>query len=362
MWINVSKDKLIESLSPLQDVVEKRMVNPNLSNILMEAKGKELIMKATNLQIGMITSTKADIREEGSLGINGKKLYEIVKSFSSDEVSIKTLTPTHCEVSDGKSPFKILYSSPEGFPEFPEPRFEIEGFPTKIIKEFIRKTFFSINVKDSRFVINGVLFKIEENKSIMVSTDGHRLSYTETEFNTSHKKEFLILKTVLQKLQRAEEETISIGEDERNIFFKFDGKIMNVSKVEGRFPNYQIVFPDEINYEIIVNKNALLESIKRASIIIDERVSGISFEVVAGKITVKSLNPDLGEFKEDLEADYNGEQFELIFNPRYLIEFLSVVDSDLVKFYMKEVGKAVVFEPLNEEIKHLYVVMPISKA
>lgn len=361
MWINVSKEKLAEGLYPLQDIVEKRMVNPNLSNILLTTEKNTLIMKATNLQIGMITTVEAEVKEEGSLGINGKKFYEIVKSFSGEEVSIKTLTPTHCEVSDGKSPFKLVYSSPEGFPEFPEPKFDIREFPSNVIKEFIRKTSFSINVKDSRFVINGVLFKIEENKAIMVSTDGHRLSYVETDFSTNINKEFLVLKPVLQKLQRAEQEKMEIGEDERNIFFKFDGKIMNVSKVEGRFPNYKVVFPEEINYEVIVNKEKLLDSIKRASIIIDERETGVNFIVSEGKLTLKSVNPDIGEFKEDIEADYKGGEFDLLFNPRYIIEFLSVVDSDLIKFYTEEIGKAVVFEPLNEEIKHLYVVMPIIK-
>jgi len=359
MWIKISKEKMVENLTPLQDVIERRIINPSLSNILLIAEKKSLEMRATNLQIGIRTKFDADVQEDGKIEIDGKKLYEIIKSFSSEDFSIKTLTPNHCEVSDGKSPFKILYSSPEGFPEFPTPKFDIKDFPSEIFKEFIRKTYFAINVKDSRFVINGVLFKLSEGKAIMISTDGHRLSYVEKEYEFPEEKEYQILKNVLSKLQKTEEETISIGEDERNIFFKFDGKIMNVSKVEGKFPNYKAVFPDKINYEAIVNRDSLLEAIKRASIIIDERVSGVDFLLEKGKMTVKSLNPDLGEFKEEMEVDYSGESFGILFNPRYIIEFLSTVDSDLIKFYTQEIGKAVVFEPLNEGLKYLYVVMPI---
>ncbi len=360
MWIKLERNELAKALSSLQDVVERRIINPKLSNILVIAKGENVEFRATNLQMGVKTEIAAQIEEEGTIAINGKKFYEISRSLSGDSVEVKTISPTHCEINDGKSPFKLVYSGPEGFPEFPQPKIELKDFPSQIMKEFIRKTLFSINQKDSRFIINGVLFKILRGKAIMVSTDGHRLSLVEKEIEyVGDEKEYILLKNVLSKLQRAEDEKISLGDDERNIFFQFNNKIINVSKVEGRFPNYQVVFPREINYEVIVNRENLQESLRRASIIIDEKQGGVRFIVGEGFMEVSAQNPDLGEFKERIEADYKGEGFRITFNPRYISEFLSVVDSDLIKMYFDEVGKAVVFEPVHDIVLYKYVVMPI---
>ncbi len=360
MWIKLERNELTKALSSLQDVVERRIINPKLSNILAIAKGENVEFRATNLQMGVKTEVGAQIEEEGTIAINGKKFYEISRSLSGDTVEVKTISPTHCEINDGKSPFKLVYSGPEGFPEFPQPTIDLKDFPSQIMKEFIRKTLFSINQKDSRFIINGVLFKILKGKALMVSTDGHRLSLVEKEIEYSGEdKEYILLKNVLAKLQRAEDEKISLGDDERNIFFEFDKKIINVSKVEGRFPNYEVVFPKEINYEVIINRENLQESLRRASIIIDEKQGGVRFTVGEGFMEVSAQNPDLGEFKERIEADYKGEGFRITFNPRYISEFLSVVDSDLIKMYFDEVGKAVVFEPLHDIVNYKYVVMPI---
>ena len=360
MWIKTGKESLSKALSSIQDVVEKRLINPKLSNVLMKTEGDKLELRATNLQIGIKTWVEAEVKEEGEIAINGRKIYEIVRSFSGESVELKTISSTHCEVNDGKSPFKLVYSGPEGFPEFPAPKIEVQDFPSEIMKEFIRKTIFSINQKDSRFIINGVLFKLDNGKAIMVSTDGHRLSLVEKDFDyQGQTKEYILLKNVLAKLQRAEEETLSFGDDERNIFFQFDGKTINVSKVEGRFPNYEVVFPRTINYEVIINREALQDSLRRASIIIEERQGGVRFRVEEGYMEISSQNPDLGEFREKIEADYRGDGFKITFNPRYITEFLSVVDSDLVKMYFDEVGKAVVFEPVHDVVNYKYVVMPI---
>ncbi len=362
MWIKTERNELTKALSSLQDVVERRIINPKLSNVLVIARGDNVEFRATNLQMGVKTSIPAEVKEEGTIAINGKKFYEISRSLSGDTVEVKTITPTHCEINDGRSPFKLVYSGPEGFPEFPEPTIHLKDFPAEIMKEFIRKTLFSINQRDSRFIINGVLFKIGGGKALMVSTDGHRLSLVEKEIEyDGEEKEYILLKNLLTKLQRAEDETISMGDDERNIFFEFDKKIINVSKVEGRFPNYEVVFPKEINYEVIVNREKLHEALRRASIIIDEKQRGVKFSVSEGLMEINAQNPDLGEFKEQMEADYKGEPFNIIFNPRYITEFLSVVDSDLIKMYFDEVGKAVVFEPLHEIVNYKYVVMPIRE-
>ncbi len=360
MLVNIETEKFLEELSYVQNVVEKKTVNPILSNVLIKAEKGGLELRATNLQIGLISRVEAEVEEEGEIAVDAKKLYEIVRSMPEGNVVMRSVSANQIELVKDSINFRLLFFAAEEFPPFPEPKIEVEGIYFPLLREMIKRTYFAINPKETRFFLNGALMEIKEGKIRMVTTDSHRLSYVEKEIEIEGavEKSLLLPKKVLTELQRMEEETIAIGEDERNIYFKIGGRILNATKVEGRFPEYEPLLHQLHPHEFIVNREVLLEALKRAAIMVADS-SGVKFEVGDRKVKIIAVNPDLGEMEEDIETDYAGEKLSISFNHKFLIEFLNSTDADLVKFSLRSVQEPIRIEPVGEEITQIYIVMPL---
>lgn len=359
MLMKVERDLLLEELSVVQNVVEKKTVNPILANVLLKTNQNELELRATNLQIGIITKVEAQIEEAGEIAVDAKKIYEIVRSLPEGQLSIQKVSLNQIEIKSRTINFRILYFPAEEFPPFPEPKVEIDGIYFPLIREMIKRTYFAINPKETRFFLNGALLEIKEGKMNMVTTDSHRLCYVEKEIDVNTEKSLLLPKKVLNELQRMEEEIIAIGEDERNIYFKIGKRILNATKVEGKFPEYTPLLNQQYNYEFIVNRALLLDSLKRASILMSDLSPGVKLEVENKKMKVIAVNPDLGELEEELETDYMGEKLVINLNQKFLIEFLNSTPSDLIKFSIKSVQEPVRIEPVGDELNQVYIVMPL---
>ncbi len=358
MLVKIDTEKFLEELSYVQNVVEKKTVNPILSNVLIKAKEGGLELRATNLQIGLISNVEAEVEEAGEIAVDAKKLYEIVRSMPEGEVTIRSISANQIELVKDSINFRLLFFPAEEFPPFPEPKIEVEGIYFPLLREMIKRTYFAINPKETRFFLNGALMEIKEGKIRMVTTDSHRLSYVEKEIEASVEKSLLLPKKVLTELQRMEEETIAIGEDERNIYFRIGNRMLNATKVEGKFPEYEPLLHQPHPHEFVTNREVLLEALKRAAIMVTDS-SGVKFEVGERKVKIIAVNPDLGEMEEEIETDYAGEKLSISFNHKFLIEFLNSTDADLVKFSLRSVQEPIRIEPIGEEITQIYIVMPL---
>jgi DNA polymerase-3 subunit beta len=365
MKFSIKRDDILSELQLLQGIVEKRNTMPILANILINATQNEVELIGTDLEVGLKTHFPAQIEETGSLTISGKKLFEIVRSLAEEkQVLFNESKDLMMEITSGESEFKVLCLSKEDYPQVPEPKFEKNiVLPLEKMKEMIDRVYFAIT-QEQRYYLNGALMLLHDGQMELVSTDGHRLAYTrlpiEGQKIEGEIKEIVSKKT-LNELRKFEDESVEFDQDENNLFFRVKNRTLISRIIEGKFPNYEAVIPKENPYRLEVPREKIVDAIKRVSLLSTERSKGVRFNIESNQIKLFSSNPEIGEARDRVEVDYQGEGMEVGFNSQYLIDFLATVKSKTVMIELKDENSAVLMRPSEDDnIKYLYVLMPMK--
>jgi len=364
MKFSIAKEAFLEELQILQGIVEKRNTMPILANILMNVREADIELTGTDLEVGMRTHIGAEIEEPGAITVNGKKIFEIVKSLpegQSVEVGIKDET---IEIRAGESEFKILCLAKEDYPQVPDAKFERSiVLPLQDVKDMIDRVFFAIT-QEQRYYLNGALLSLKNRQIELVSTDGHRLSYTrKTEDGLKLDKELsvIVAKKTLSEIRKLEDETVAFDLDENNLFFRVGPRTLISRIIESKFPNYQAVIPKDNAGRLVIAREELAGAIRRVSLLSAERSKGIKFTVEKNKLRLFSSNPEIGEARDRLAVEYKGQDLEIGFNAQYLLDFLTAVGSEKVVFEIKDENSAVLLKPEAEEaLTNVYVLMPMK--
>ncbi len=178
MKFSVPKEIFLDELQLLQGIVEKRNTMPILANILMNVSEKEVDLTGTDLEVGLKTHFSAEIEKPGAITVNGKKIFEIVKSLPEGQAVTVEQKAETIEITAGESEFKVLCMQKEDYPQVPEAKFEKKiELPLKDVKAMIDRVFYAIT-QEQRYYLNGALLSLKNKHMELVSTDGHRLSYT----------------------------------------------------------------------------------------------------------------------------------------------------------------------------------------
>jgi len=364
MRFSIPKEAFLSELQILQGIVEKRNTMPILANILMNVQEGDMELVGTDLEVGLRTHLAADIQRPGAITVNGKKIFEIVKSLpegQSVEVELKDET---IELKSGESEFKILCLAKEDYPQVPDGKFEkgIE-LPLGDVKEMIDRVFFAIT-QEQRYYLNGALLSLKNRQIELVSTDGHRLSYTrkaEDGLKVDKETSVIVAKKTLAEIRKLEDETISFDLDENNLFFRVGPRTLISRIIESKFPNYQAVIPKDNPGRLTIGREDLAGAIRRVSLLSAERSKGIKFTVEKNRLRLFSSNPEIGEARDRLTVDYKGQDLEIGFNAQYLLDFLTAVGSEKVVFEIKDENSAVLLRPETDEaITNIYVLMPMK--
>lgn len=365
MKFSISKEDILKELQLLQGIVEKRNTMPILANILINASKDEIELTGTDLEVGLRTRFPAQIEEEGSITISGKKIFEIVKSLpGAQTISFKEAGDLTMEITAGESEFKVLCLSKEDYPQVPEPKFEKNiVLPLDKFKEMIEKVYYAIT-QEQRYYLNGALMILKNNQMDLVSTDGHRLSYTSNAIEKLKVEEeirVIVAKKTLNELRRFENETLEFDLDENNLFFKVKNRILISRIIEGKFPNYEAVIPKDNPRTLTLSREEITDAIRRVSILSTERSKGIKFNIEKNELKLFSSNPEIGEARDKISIDYDGEDVEIGFNSQYLLDFLSTVKSEKICFELKDENSATLMRPeVEEDIKYISVLMPMK--
>ncbi len=364
MQFIIGKTPFLKELNMIQGVVEKKSTIPILSNLLLEAKGGELSIKATDLDVSITTGCEAEIRTEGSLCIQAKKLFEIVRALPEADIEIKSGEKDNVTILCERSKFRMPGLATDNFPNLPELTGEITSLPADLVRTFIARTSFAITSAESRYILNGAKFELTSEAIRMIATDGHRLSFIEKKVGFGdEKKEFLIPRKTLAELARLCAETedpIEFGSDSNHLFFKVGKRTLTSRTLSGQFPNYEQVIPKENNHHITIESDRVASAVRRVSLMADERSHAIKFEISEGKINVTSNAADVGEAGETLSVDFSGPDFTVGFNAQYLLDFFSVVQDNEVIFDFKDGSSQVQLRPKNEvDYEFKYIVMPM---
>jgi DNA polymerase-3 subunit beta len=364
MKFSLPKETFLAELQILQGIVEKRNTMPILANILMNVSEGSIELVGTDLEVGLRTHVGATIEKTGAITVNGKKIFEIVKSLPEGQAVELELKDETLEIRSGESEFKVLCLAKEDYPQVPDAGFE-RGIvlPLQDVKDMIDRVFYAIT-QEQRYYLNGALLSLKNRQIELVSTDGHRLSYTKKAqdgLKLDKDLSVIVAKKTLNEIRKFEEETIAFDLDENNLFFRVGARTLISRIIESKFPNYQAVIPKDNPGRLVLARAELADAIRRVSLLSAERSKGIKFTLEKNRLRLFSSNPEIGEARDKLAVDYKGQDLEIGFNAQYLLDFLTAVSSEKIVFELKDENSAVLMRPETEEgLTNTYVLMPMK--
>ncbi|MBI4687458.1 MAG: DNA polymerase III subunit beta [Nitrospirae bacterium] len=366
MKLRVERQEIQRVLQNIQGVVEKKTTMPILSHFLLRADKTTSII-ATDLDIAIKSAVKAEVIDKGSLCIPGRKLFEIVKEVDAD-ILLESQENNWLRVLSGKSTFKLMGLPEEEYPALPEPAQSEEfNMSTALLKTMIEKTIYATGDNDPRYTLNGLLMHIAPKKKNIelkiVGTDGHRLSLiaSEIEGKISGEKKPIVPKKAAHELSRLLQESsgnVTIGIDRNHMFFTFDDVALTSRLIEGTYPNYEQVIPQNNEKKAAIEKTGFLRALKRTSIMSREGTNAVRLDIETGKLTLISINPDVGEAREEMDMQYKGEPITTGFNARYLMDILKAIEGDSIRMELQDaLSPAILREP--EGTDYTCVIMPM---
>jgi DNA polymerase-3 subunit beta len=327
----IKQSVLKDELGFVQGIVEKKSTIPVLSNILIESVGENNIrIVGTDLDVTIRCEATADIKKAGSMCVQARKLFDIVRLLPDTDVHFIKDENEWVKLNCGKSNFRLAGVSREQFPEVPNFKSAPMKLSADIFNHFIQSTAFAITNEQSRFTLSGAKFMIDGAMARMVTTDGHRLAFIEKKLNTeaTDAMDALIPKKALMELTKIARDAkgeVSFGEDPNHIYFEVNGRLLITRKLSGTFPNYEMVIPKDNDKTAIFDAEEMKNAIRRVSLMADERTRSVRMTVRANEIEIGAQSSEEGEASEKVVADYTGEEVEVGFNAQYLQEFLNVV-------------------------------------
>ncbi len=363
--IKAAQQKLLEALQSVAGIVERRHTLPILANVLMRKTGEDIEFTTSDLEIQVRTHAELG-GDAGSFAttVGARKMIDILRALPADQVITLTAAQSKLTLTGGKSRFTLQTLPADDFPLVNEavdfgPQFSV---PQKTLKTLINQVHFAMAVHDIRYYLNGILFVAEGKTLTLVATDGHRLGLAQAQLDNDIPKQEVILprKTVLelQRLLKDEDTAIDMRFAGNQAKFAFSGMEFVTKLVEGKFPDYNRVIPKGHKNTLTLGRAPLLACLQRAAILTSEKFKGVRVNLEPGVLRIASSNAEQEEAKEELEVDYNGDMIEIGFNVTYLMEALSNISQDMVKFELQD-GSASALLTVPGQTGFKYVVMPM---
>ncbi len=361
MKFSATKEKLLEGLQQVQNVVSTRTTLPILSNVLLQAKGGEVLLTTTDLDVGVRGAFEASVEKDGATTLPARRLFTIIRELPSSEVSIEVDGKNAASIRSGQSFFKILGLPEEEFP--PLPKFDSAKVVTirqKDLRDGLRKTSYAISTDETRYVLNGLLFSFKENKLTLVATDGRRLAMVdiELEFPKSHEADIIVPTKAVTELGRllGEDGEVKVSVGSGQIAFDLNNTLLVSKLIEGNYPNYKQVIPTETKERVTLERETFLNSLRRVSLLASDKSNSIKLNFSKNNIDITANTPEVGEAKESLPVAYKGRDFSIAFNPEFLMAPLRALGEDEVFLdLIDEMSPGV----LKIQTPFLYVLMPM---
>ena len=371
MEIRIGREEFLRGLQRIQSVVERKTTTPILANFLLEARGDGVTYVATDLELTCKGMMAADIEREGVITLPARQTFDIVRELpSGTTIGLRVGEQQWIEATAGRSFFRIPGLPGEDFPPFPP----FEGaehlsLPAKTLRDMIVKTAFCTSQDETRFALRGAQLVLKEGEVSMVATDGHRLASVRRACENvapvaQGAKQVIIPRKALEEMRKGLED--SAGEDEQVTVSLLDQHLLvrqgnfwlSTRLVDGQFPAYERVIPKGHPKHVVLPKDPFLGSLRRVSLFSPEKSRAVRLRLAPGTLTVLSESPELGEARDELEADYQDETVTVGFNARYLMDVLNVVDDDQVVLELKDAVSSSLMRPVADP-DSLYVIMPL---
>jgi DNA polymerase-3 subunit beta len=367
MRLVADKEALADKLQIVGRGVSARTTVQILAGIMLRAAGGRLELSATDMEISFRVSLDAQVEEEGAIVVPGRLLVDIVRLLPGSEVALEHRAEEGiARLTSGSASYQLHTYGPEDFPRLPEvdpgAAFTVDR---EAFLDTISRVGRSASRDESRPVLTGVLVRFEGGKVVMAATDSYRLSVKETPLTQGPKEEFeaIVPGRALAELARvgqaAESDTLAVGVQENQVAFGVDGVWLTARRIDGQFPNYRQLLPEQFEAEVHLPREELLDIVRRTGLLA-QRKSPLRLRFEEGELTVSAQTQDVGEAHESLPVSYAGEAMEIGFNAEFLRDGLESVTDDTVRLKL--------ISPLRPGLIHgegddfLYLIMPIRLA
>ena len=362
-----SRDNLVEAISIVQKAVSTRSTLPILDGILIEAAGSGLKLTGYDLETGIEALVDADVMEEGSIVIPSKVFGEIIRKLPDAEVAITSNERMVIDIESGSSKFSINGISAEGFPTIP-----VVGNDNKIIlnqeilRNMISQTIFAISTDEGRPVLNGSLFESDGKSINVVSIDGFRMALRKKEIGA----DLPVMKFLIPGKALHEAARILTGKDAEVVIYAsanhilFDtGRFRIVSRlINGEFLDYHAIIPNNSSTSMIIDKDAVMNAVERASLIIqkEDRRCPVNLSMPDEETLVIRSSTELGNLREEVKCQITGDLISVDFNHKYIMDALRSIDDDTVKFMFSGANGPSVVVPVEGD-EYTYLILPLRK-
>lgn len=360
MKFRVEKNSLIVAIQTVQNVITTKSALPILSNILIETQQDGVKLTATDLDIGITCLIPVDVQEQGAVTIPAKRFSDIVKEFPVDLVNITSKKNNLVIIDSDLCQFKIMGLAKEEFPKLPEFKDKkVVKIKQAVLKEMLGLTSFAVSFDETRYILNGILFKINKGVLTLVSTDGKRLAIVERklEFDPGVDLNIIVPIKTIHELNRnlKEDGELSLVVGSNQALFDL-GVVAMVSRlIEGEFPDYKQVIPAASENKMRIGRSQFLLAIKRAALLATPDYQAVKLEVFKNKLVISKSTPDVGEFHEELGAEYQGKELVIGFNPVYLMDVLKNLNDESIGLELIDGEKPGVIRIAG----YIYIVLPM---
>ena len=371
MEINLKREAFSSTLQNINSVVDKSTSSnkPILSNFVirtMEGEVSKVEFSSTDYELSLVEQVEAEITEPGSICVNAKKVFDIVKELQGEDVKIRSTEQLWIHITCGSSEMRLPSVEVGLYPQT-----VLEDLPQSVtisvddLKQCIDMTLFAAITNESRRNLMGVcLSSTSDQQTRWLSTDGHRLAQilkSVDDLNFSEDQEVIVPRKALTEVRRTADlfgQTVVISFDERVMQFTGGRISFKTRLIEGKFPNCDPIIPKDNTMEIIVNRESFINSLRIVSSISSEKLRPVKLLISQGVLKMESEKADYGEVVDEIEIGYEGDPFQIGFNSRYLLDVLIVIESEDIKLECKNSMSPTIIKSTVDE-SFLSVIMPL---
>jgi DNA polymerase-3 subunit beta len=327
----------------------------------LKAEGDSISLTTTDMEVCVKTVASAEITEAGGTTLPARRFFSICRELPAGQVEIEVDAKDVATIRSGPSFFKLVGLVEEDFPPLPE--FEesaVYSIDQNVFKEMLQKVVYASSTDETRYILNGSLLSFKDEKLTVVSTDGRRLALVEqeVEFSEDSQANFVVPTKTLNELIKmlGSEGVLKIRVSDTQVAFDFDHILIISKLIEGTYPNFQQVIPAQCEERIAIDRETILNAVRRVSLLTDDQTASIRLNFGKNKLELVSNSPEIGEARETIPVKYDGKEISIAFNPGFLMAPLRHLDSDEIFFELSdELSPGVI----KTGVPFLYVLMPI---
>lgn len=364
----VSSSALLKQLSAINGVIASNPVVPILENFLCEVSSGKLTITASDLQTSMITEMEVDAEESGSIAVPARILIDTLKNLPEQPVTFTIDASSYnIEIHSANGQYRLSGENATDFPSIAkvEDGYDVE-IPSDVLSSAVNNTLFATSTDELRPAMTGVYVNLKDDNSTFVATDGHRLiRYLRSDVHSTNQSSLIIPRKALSLLKNSlpgDRVPVNVQFNASNVFFKFNNIQLICRLIDERYPDYENVIPQDNKNEMVISRLELLSSLKRIAIYANKTTHQVRLKITGSELHISAEDLDFSnEANEQLSCEHEGEDIEIGFNARFLIEMLNNLDSDEIILKLSAPNRAGLIVPKDSDSDEdiLMLVMPV---